>query len=518
MSTEPPLSDPPLAGPPISDAEAEAAAEKAAMKEQRGLLGRTAARGALITVGAQGVKIVLQVVGVVVLARLLTPGDYGLVAMVTAIIGVAEIFRDFGLSSAAVQAKTLSKAQRDNLFWINTGAGLFFTVLVFFTAPLIARIYGHEELVGLTHVLALVFVLNGMGTQYRADLNRRLQFTKLATVEIAAPAISLVVAIVAALEGAGYWALAVQQITMAVVLLVGNAASARWIPRLPRRAPMRDLFTFGWQLAGSLFVGYLGNNIDSLTIGTRFGSEALGLYNRAFQLLMTPLGQLRAPSTKVALPVLSRLREDREASNAYLQRGQAALGLTLVVGLGVIIGAAEPVTSIFLGRQWLSVEPILRLLAVAGVFQSLAYVGLWIYLSHGLTKELLQYTMITVTIKVACILVGSLWGVTGVAWGYAIAPALAWPLSFWWLSRKAPVDVGPLFVGAGRIMVLTAFVAGGTFGACELTAEWGRWVQLPAGALAAAVVYALAFALVPMFRRDITGVLQIVGKGMRKNR
>ena len=104
------------------------------------------------------------------------------------------------------------------------------------------------------------------------------------------------------------------------------------------------------------------------------------------------------------------------------------------------------------------------------------------------------------------------------AWGYAIAPALAWPLSFWWLSRKAPVDVGPLFVGAGRNMVLTAFVAGGTFGACELTAEWGRWVQLPAGALAAAVVYALAFALVPMFRRDITGVLQIVGKGMRKNR
>ncbi|SDR75982.1 polysaccharide transporter, PST family [Friedmanniella luteola] len=510
--------DPSLTQPPLDEAEAEAAAERAAAQAQRGTLGRTAARGALITVGGQGVKILLQVVGVVVLARLLTPGDYGLVAMVTAIIGVAEIFRDFGLSSAAVQAKTLSRAQRDNLFWINTGAGLAFTVLVFFTAPLVAAVYGHEELVGLTHVLAFVFVLNGMGTQYRADLNRRLRFTTLAVVDVAAPAISLVVAIVAAVQGAGYWALAVQQLTMAVVLLVGNAVTARWIPRLPRRAPMRDLFRFGWQLAGSLFVGYLGNNIDSLTIGTRFGSEALGLYNRAFQLLMTPLGQLRAPTTKVALPVLSRLRDDRAASNAYIQRGQSALGLTLVAGLGVVIGAAGPITSIFLGRQWLSVEPILRLLAVAGVFQSLAYVGLWIYLSHGLTKELLQYTMITVTIKIACILVGSTWGVTGVAWGYALAPALAWPLSFWWLSRKAPVDVGPLFVGAGRILVLTAFLAAGAFGACELTAQWGRWVQLPVAVAAAGVVYALAFLLVPMFRRDITGVLQIVRKGTGKNR
>ena len=142
----------------------------------RGQLGRRAARGALVTVGAQGVKIVLQVVGVVVLARLLSPGDYGLVAMVTAIIGVAEIFRDFGLSSAAVQAKTLSKAQRDNLFWINTAAGGLLTVIVFFGAPLVALLYGRGELVGLTQVLAFIFVLNGMGTQFRADLDPSLTY------------------------------------------------------------------------------------------------------------------------------------------------------------------------------------------------------------------------------------------------------------------------------------------------------------------------------------------------------
>ncbi|SDV04360.1 polysaccharide transporter, PST family [Microlunatus sagamiharensis] len=483
----------------------------------RGQLGRRAARGALVTVGAQGVKIVLQVLGVVVLARLLSPGDYGLVAMVTAIIGVAEIFRDFGLSSAAVQAKTLSKAQRDNLFWINTGAGGFLTVVVFFGAPLVALLYGRDELVGLTQVLAFIFVLNGMGTQFRADLDRRMKFGNLAVVDVVAPALALGVAIVAALEGAGFWALAVQQIATAVVLLTGNAISAGWLPGRPRRAPMKPLFNFGWQLAGSQFIGYLGNNIDSLTIGLRFDATALGLYNRAFQLLMTPLGQLRAPTTKVALPVLSRLREDKSASDRYIQRGQAALGLTLVAGLGLVIGAAQPIAEVFLGSQWTDVVPILRLLAAAGAFQSLAYVGLWIYMSHGLTKELLQYTLISVTIKVACILTGSLWGVVGVAWGYALAPALAWPLSFWWLSRKSFVDVKPLFIGAGRVMLLTTLLAAGSWWATWLSRDLPAWAQLLVATGAAGVVYALVVLVLAPLRRDVLSVVAIARTASRRS-
>lgn len=510
MSALPPVTPP--------DPQAEAIAESTAMPAfDRGQLGRHAARGALVTVGAQGVKILLQVVGVVVLARLLSPGDYGLVAMVTAIIGVAEIFRDFGLSSAAVQARTLSRAQRDNLFWINTAAGGAFTVMVFFGAPLVALLYGRGELVGLTQVLAFVFVLNGMGTQYRADLDRRMKFGNLAAVDVVAPALALGVAIVAALHGAGFWSLAVQQLATSAVLLTGNAISAGWLPRRPRRAPMKSLFNFGWQLAGSQFIGYLGNNIDSLTIGLRFDANALGLYNRAFQLLMTPLGQLRAPTTKVALPVLSRLREDKEGSDRYIQRGQAALGLTLVAGLGLVIGAAQPIAEVFLGSQWLDVIPILRLLAAAGAFQCLAYVGLWIYMSHGLTKELLQYTLISTTIKVGCILTGSLWGVVGVAWGYAVAPALAWPLSFWWLSRKSFVDVRPLFLGAGRVMVLTSLLAGGSWLAASLCSGLPAWAQLLVATAASGVVYALVVLVVAPLRRDVLGVVAIARSATRRS-
>lgn len=477
-------------------------------------LGRQASRGALLTVGAQLVKIAVQVGGVVVLARLLSPGDYGLVAMVTALVGVAEIFRDFGLSTAAIQAKHLSRAQRDNLFWINTAAGFVLAALVFFAAPLIALWYGRPELVDLARVICLIFLLNGMTTQYRADLNRRMRFGRIAVIDVVAPIGALVAAIGSALLGAGYWALVAQQLTTSAMLLVGAVAASRWIPRLPQRERMGDLLKFGWPLAGSQLLGYLGNNVDSLTIGYKFGPEPLGLYNRAFQLLMTPLGQLRQPSTTVALPVLARVRDDPASSNRFVQRGQLALGLSLVAGLGLVVGAADPITRIFLGSKWLQVEPVLRLLAVAGIFQTLAFVGYWIYLSHGLTKQLLQYTVITVSIKVTCILVGSTWGVLGVAWGYAVAPALAWPLSFWWLSRSSTISVRGLFLGAARILPLAALLAGTSYGICVLLSDQASWLQLLVALLASAVAYGLAL-LVPVLRRDLYDVVSIVRHARR---
>lgn len=479
-------------------------------------LRRRTANGVVFTLGAQFIKIIIQIAGVVVLARLLLPGDYGLVAMVTAIVGIAEIFREFGLSAAAIQAKTLSSGQRSNLVWLNGGAGLVMTALIVVGAPLIALLYGRPELVELARWLAPVFVLNGLATQYRADLNRRLEFRKLAIAEVVAAVVALTAAIVVAALGGRYWALVTQQLTTSVLVLIIVVVAAGWAPRwYDRTAPMRDLLRFGWQLAGSQLIGYIANNVDSVTIGTRLGASSLGLYNRAFQLLMTPLAQVRTPTTTVALPILSRLRATPDRANSFVRQGQLGLGLTLVVGLGWVVGAADPVTAIFLGERWVGVEPILRLLAVAGVFQTLAFVGYWVYLSHGLTRQLLQYTLITSAIKIACVVGGSTFGLIGVATGYALAPALAWPLSFWWLSRSAPIEVRPLFVGAARIIALAVWIAGVTWAVSTASTGLGHWFQLALAVVAGAAAYGAAM-IIPAQRRDVLGVVALVREGMAR--
>src|SRR5690606_8473966 len=300
--------------------------------------------------------------------------------------GIGTILRDFGLSSAAIQAKRLSDRQRDILWWINSGIGLVLAIVVYFAAPLVALLYSEPALEPIARALAVTFLLNGMATQYRADLVRRMRFGPLAVIEVVVPAAALLGAIVAAMAGWGYWALVAQQVLQAVVFLVLLAAVARWLPGLPRRGtPMRGLLRFGWNLVATQLVNYAGNNLDSVIIGIRFGAVDLGIYNRGYQLLMVPLTQLRTPSTTVALPVLSRLNGDEQRYGAFLLRGQLALSWTLIAGLSIVVGAAEPLTLLFLGEPWLAAAPILALLAVAGILQTLSYVGYWVYLSRGLT-------------------------------------------------------------------------------------------------------------------------------------
>jgi PST family polysaccharide transporter len=479
-------------------------------QQEDGPLGHRAARGALVTVLAQAARIVIQVASVVVLARLLSPNDYGLIAMVLALIGIGEIVRDFGLSSAAVQAPTLSAGQRSTLYWANAAIGLALGIIVLLAAPLIAAFYGQPELTAIARALAPVFLLNGLATQYRASLVRSLRFAALASADIASAALGLAAAVVAALLGAGYWALVGQQLAQAACLLLLLGVAARWLPGRPHRlSTIRSFLGFGAHLAGSQLVGYVANNIDSIVIGLRFGAAPLGIYSRAFQLLMTPLNQVRSPLTSVALPILSRLADDPARAARYVALGQRCLGYSIVAALAVVIAAPEPLTAVLLGPNWSEAAPILRLLAVAGVFQTLAFVGYWVYLSRALTRALLQYSIASAGIRIACILLGAQWGVLGVAAGYALAPLLSWPLSLWWLSRRSGMPVAPLYAGAGRIIACAALAAVLGGAAALAAAPLGAIVQLAIATVAAALAY-LALALVPAIRRDLTDVASVV--------
>jgi PST family polysaccharide transporter len=263
-------------------------------------------------------------------------------------------------------------------------------------------------------------------------------------------------------------------------------------------------------------VGYAANNTDSLILGLRYGPVPLGIYSRGFQLLMNPLNQLRAPVTRVAIPVLSRIQEERTRYDDYIVRGQIALGYTLVAALGLVGGAAEPIVHVFLGERWGEVAPVLRFLTVAGAFQTLALVGYWVYVSRGLTGQLFRFTLMSAGMKIAFVLIGSQWGVVGVAAGFALEPVLSWPLSLWWLNRASRIPIRQLLWGVARISSVTLLAGAAAFGATILAEPAGSIVQILAAVVADLVVYAIAAMIVPAVRRDVLVLVGIVRAARRR--
>ena len=466
-------------------------------------LAHSAARGAMFTMGAQLARILLQLLSVVILARLLSPHDYGLLAIALVVVGVGEIFRDFGLTSASVQAPTLTDGQRDNLFWINSALGTGLAAIAFVAAWPVSLLTGQGELLGILQVLALVFVVNGIATQYRAQLMRALRFRALAVADIVSAALALGGAVVAALLGAGYWSLVIQQLSAATVLLVMLVAFGRWRPRRYARVhEVRGLVAFGWHLVVTGLITYGAAQIDTIVVAAKFGTTSLGLYNRAFQIVMTPLNQIRSPLTNVALPVFSRAQEHRERFDSFVTAGQLALGYALGLPLLLVCGMAEPVVALMLGPQWEGATPLLRCFAVAGALTTLSFVGYWVYVSRGLSRQLLHYSLVSTGIRAACIIVGSFFGVVGIGIGFAVAPAIAWPLSIWWLSRITTLPVRALYTGALRMLIVSAVAALTAWAASTAAMPVaGAGVALGAGLAAASAALGLLL-LVPAIRHD----------------
>lgn len=468
----------------------------------------------------QLMRIVLQMASVVVLARLLDPSDYGYFALALAVVSLGEVFRDFGLSTAAIQAKTLSRAQQSNLVWINVALGSTLALVCFVLAPVLSAATGHEQASQLVRVMAVSFVINGALAQYRADLNRRMKFRALVASDVLGQVVGVALAIIAAAAGMGFWALAVQQIAGLVITLAVAVLLAGWLPGRPDRSgDIRPMLRFGVGMVGTQLVGYANNNVDTLTIGLRFGPTDLGVYNRAYQVLMQTLNQFRNPTTTVALPMLSRLQDGGAEADRVLVRGQAALGYTLVAGTAFAAGAAEPIIALALGPEWHAAIPLFAALAVAGAFQTVGFVSYWVFVSRALTSRLFGYSMLSLGIRVVCVLVGSHWGVLGVAIGFAAAPALALPLSYRVLSRWTQIPTRALGWGATRIIGCATVAGLITFAVQDVLSSLPDVVQLAACLGATVASYLVLAVVIRAVREDLRGVVRFctMAIGLRRS-
>jgi PST family polysaccharide transporter len=224
---------------------------------------------------------------------------------------------------------------------------------------------------------------------------------------------------------------------------------------------------------------------------------------------MTPLAQLRAPSTTVALPVLARLQDDQERYDRYLRRGQTALGYTLVAGMAVASGAAEPLVAVALGDQWGRAVPLVTLLALAGAMETLPYVANWVYLSRGLTGPLLRFSVLSTVLKVGCIVIGSNYGIVGVAAGLLVGSTLNWPLSLWRVSRVTTVDLRSLLLGAARMLLLALMAAAVSRLVSEALQDSPAALRLAAAGAAAVAGYGAAACCFRVIRRDLRELLEV---------
>src|ERR1700733_14789792 len=214
----------------------------------------------------------MQSVATVVLARLLTPADFGLVAMVTAITGLAQGFADLGLSEATIQHPEINHNQVSTLFWINVAIGLALTLIAVALAPLLAWFYREPRLRDITFLISLTFLIGGLRVQHDALLRRQMRFSSLAIRDIASYVVAVPVAILLAWRGACYWALVAMPLILNLSQMTLSWLMVRWVPGLPRRdAKVRSLIAFGGNIAASYLIFNLNNNADNVLIGWYWG-------------------------------------------------------------------------------------------------------------------------------------------------------------------------------------------------------------------------------------------------------
>lgn len=465
----------------------------------------------------QGFRALLQFGSMVVLARLLSPADFGLVAMVTAVIGLADLVRDFGLSSAAIQSKTLSVDERTNLFWANLSFGAASTLVIILCAPLIQLMYGQDGLIPIVVTLAWVFLISGANTQFRADLTRSMRYGKLAMADVASQVAGITIAVVTALLGFGLWAIVAQQLTVAIVSVVANMASANWLPGLPKRGvSLRRFFSFGSQLFATQTLTYFTKNVDNIVLGIYSGPVSLGLYSRAYQLLMTPLNQINAPMTGVALPVLSRLQDDDERFTHYLAQAQFVACYITASLFAVAAGLADPLVLLLFGPTWAEVGPIFAVLAVGGIFRSIQQIAYWTYLAKGKTAAQLRMIAVTRPLMILMIVAGVPWGPIGVAVGHSVAYFLFWVVSMVHVGKVTGVDSRRLMSNALRTVFLVCTPAG--------LVAWGvTLIPLPTlasffvGLVASALFMALVVLTVPSVRNDAKVLRRLISRALKRS-
>jgi PST family polysaccharide transporter len=361
----------------------------------------------------------------IILARLLAPADFGLVAMAAVVIGFIEIFNDLGTATAVIQRKEPSRALLASVFWINAGFGLAATLVLILLAPLLGVFYREPQVAPIMQVLSLSLLLSGIGTMQKSLLERDLEFEKLARQEIGTTLFATLIGITAAFLGYGAWSLVYQMLAgnLVATLLIWRAS--HWRPSWQFDWPeIRSMIGFSLNLTGGNIFNYFARNADKLLIGRFLGVQDLGYYDLAYRLMQFPLQGISAVISRVMFPLYSRMQDDaRQFGRTYLKVASAIALISFPLMLGLTALAGPFVLTLF-GAAWTPVIPLLLILAPLGAVQSILTTIGNIYAAKGRTDLGLWWTVGAGLLTVLSFVLGLPWGILGVTVSYAIVMLL----------------------------------------------------------------------------------------------
>lgn len=479
----------------------------------REALGKRTIVGGAIAVGAQLVRFALQVTGSAVLARLLEPSQFGLVAMGGTVTAFIVVLTELNVATAAVQQEELDQNTASALMWIAVGMGLLAFLLAAVAAPFSLWFFDDRRLPLVVLCLGLTAPIYAIGALPTALLTRNMRWLDLQVASLSGLAISLVVAVIAAkLFAAGYWALIIQAWVTALTTTVAAWILCPWRPSLVRDwSAVRSSLKFGSHLTGAMILNYFHQQLDNILIGARWGSVELGFYSRAYNLLMIPLNFLSGPLGSAMIPALSRLhREPAKWREAYLD----ALSVITFVGAGMaglLYGGASPIVDLVLGSQWQPVKLIFSCL-VLGMLASVPMSATgWIYISTGRTDRMFYWSLIGVPIYVASFLIGLPYGAVGVALCYSMSRYVAFFPSMFMAIYRTNITIFDILA---VIAVPTFAAAAIGFMLARAVADLSIAPALAAVAVAGLLyvgVCALAVLRLPVYRRLRSRGLDMLG-------
>jgi PST family polysaccharide transporter len=465
--------------------------------QREGGVGAGVRRGGLWAIGGKLSGQLIQFAGTIVTARLLTPDDYGKAAIILPLTAFAAIFTSLGLGSAVIHDRRVTEKLLSTAFWVNAVTGLLMTALVAALSTPLAMLFGVPLLAPLLLVASLNFTLS-LNVVHTALLERTLRFKQIAVLEIICSVVSIGTVVATALAGAGPFSLVFGPLAYTIVRTILSWCVVRWFPRArPDRASIRELWTYTRGITGFNILIFWSRNADNLLLARVATQAELGLYSRAYNLMKLPVDQMQVLMGRVLFPALTRLRDDRpRLGQAWLRALTVAGTVTAPITIGMAVAAPAMIEVLF-GERWLGMVPVLQLLAVSALPQTLTATVGSLMRATGATDELFRLGVVISALSLVAMVIGLPWGTVGVATALAIKFYLETVIFARPCLRETGLTWRQLLRALRGVWVsCLALAAAGLVVRVPFSDVWPAWQVLLAQAAAGGAAYLLTLALV----------------------